>query len=49
MIITTIENIFLGFTLLFLFLYIAASIVESKPHWFMSKTFMKVRKMESQY
>ena len=43
--ITTVENILMAITLLFLTLYVFASLVQNKPHWFMSKRLLKVRKM----
>lgn len=39
----------MGLVILFLMLYGFASLAESKPHWFRSKTFLKVRKMEQNY
>ena len=45
----TLENILMGFTFFFLGLYVLANLVESKPHWFLSKTFLKCRKIENDY
>jgi hypothetical protein len=47
--INSLENVLIGIVLFFLALYSFASVVESKPHWFRSKTFLKTRKMEDKY
>ena len=43
--ITTIENVLFTFTMIFLSLYLLATAVESKPKWFMSKAFLKCKKI----
>ena len=47
--ITTIENVLFIFTMTFLCLYLLATAVESKPTWFMSKSFLKSKKIEKDY
>jgi hypothetical protein len=41
----TIENVLMGLALTFLVLYGLATMAETRPKWFMSKTYLKTRAM----
>jgi hypothetical protein len=44
-----IENVFMGLALTFLVLYGLATVSETRPKWFLSKTYLKTRAMEESY
>lgn len=46
---STIENYLIVIALIFLAFYGFASLAETKPHWFRSKTFLKTKKIEQSY
>ncbi len=47
--INSLENVLMTLAFIFLSLYGIATLAETKPKWFMSKTFIKTKAMEEKY